>query len=257
MNEEKKYDQIQQYLQGTLKDQALEQFETQLAEDSELQLEVDLHQISGDAMELLVEDNLRGELQGLAQKAKARPSQKGKVVNFRRRIYQIGIAASFLLAIGFFGILYQGGQYSNEAIAGRYYDDALVGNLRGSNSASLLQEGMDQLANEDYPAALNYFDQVTDPALQAEASYAAGHAHYLLGNYPQAADNFQRVINSKDPRFVEKADLYFLLSGLANDQVESEAFGVVLDKILNNEEHLAHQQALQINKELKSFWRNF
>lgn len=71
-------------------------------------------------------------------------------------------------------------QYDNDAIAGTYYDNDLLQRVRGNNSASLLQEGMDLYENGNYEQAIEYLGGVTDPALEAEAAYAATHAHYNL-----------------------------------------------------------------------------
>ena len=64
-------------------------------------------------------------------------------------------------------------------------------------------------------------------------------------------------MESNDPRFSEKADFYYLLSAIAADQINNEKFNNTLDQILNNEAHLHYNDAQEINKKLKSFWRNF
>ena len=85
MNEEKKYEQIQNYLSGALTTTELKDFEKALAEDPQLQEEVDLHLLADDAIELVIEDDLRSELQTLAQENNKKKSVTGgRVVSMRR-----------------------------------------------------------------------------------------------------------------------------------------------------------------------------
>jgi tetratricopeptide (TPR) repeat protein len=259
MNEKEKYEQIQHYLDASLSETERLAFEQELTKDPGLQAALDLHLLSNDAIEFVIEDSLRSELQTLHQKSTItrKTANSGRVVNLRRRIIPLSIAATVLLLVGFFTANFQGKQYDNQAIAGAFYENDLLLRVRGSNSASLLQEGMQLFSQEDYPAAIDYFEQVSDPTLQAEANYAAAHAHYNLEQYPVAMQNFAAVIDSQDPRFTEKAELYYLLSTLAADQTTEQRFGDLLTKMIENKEHLHHQEALAINKKLNSFWRNF
>ncbi len=259
MNEEKKYEQIQSYLDGSLSATDRQVFEQELTQDPDLKADLDLHLLSNDAIELVIEDSLREDLKQLHQESKKvkEPTKKGKVVGLRRRMISLSIAASILLVVGFFAANYQANQYDNQSIAGALYEDDLLTRVRGSNSASLLQQGMDLYTQGNYPASIEFFDQVEDPNLQAEADYATGHAHYNIGAFPAAAENFAAAIDSGDPRFVEKSELYYLLSALAADQTDANRFNEVLNQMLENEEHLHHQEALNIQKKLNSFWRNF
>jgi tetratricopeptide (TPR) repeat protein len=257
MNEEIRYQQIQDYLEGRLDEAAETAFEAEMDRDPELKAEVDLQRLSGDAIELIIADSLRNDLQALQEETKQQTPPTTKVRPLRRRILPLSIAATVLLVIGFFAATYTASQYDNDVIAGAYYDNELLQRVRGNNSASLLQEGMDFYESGNYEQAIEYLDGVTNPALEAEATYAAAHAHYNLKQYPAAMDNFATVMDRSDPRFTEKAEFYYLLSALAADQAETETFNTILDKILNNEAHLHHNDVLQINKKLKSFWRNF
>jgi tetratricopeptide (TPR) repeat protein len=259
MNEEKKYELIQDYLDDSLSETERLAFEQELAKDADLQADLDLHLLSNDAIEFVIEDSLRSELQTLHQESKAtqKTASGGRVVNMRRRMIPLSIAATVLLLVGFFTATFQAKQYDNQAIAGTFYENDLLQRVRGNNSASLLQKGMQLFLQEDYPAAIDYFGQVSEPTLQAEANYAMAHAHYNLEQYPAAMQNFATVIDSQDPRFTEKAELYYLLSTLAADQTTDQRFGDLLTKMIENKEHLHHQEALAINKKLNSFWRNF
>ncbi|MEM6380933.1 MAG: hypothetical protein AAF705_22365 [Bacteroidota bacterium] len=259
MNEEKKYEQIQSYLDGSLNETERQAFEQELNQDPDLQADLDLHLLSNDAIELVIEDSLRADLKELQLETKAvkQPAKKGRVVGLRRRMVSLSIAASILLVIGFFGANYQINQYGNQAIAGSFYENELLTTVRGNNNASLLQQGMELFEQGNYQAAVEYFDQVDDSNLQAEAAYAAGHSYYNLGQFPIAAENFATVMDSNDPRYVEKSELFYLISALAADQTDNARFNEVLNQMLENEEHLHHQEALNIQKKLNSFWRKF
>lgn len=259
MNEEKKYEQIQSYLEGSLSETEREAFEQELNQDPDLQADLDLHLLSNDAIELVIEDSLRADLKELQQETEQikQPSKKGRVVGLRRRMVSLSIAASILLVIGFFTANYQINQYGNQAIAGSLYENELLTTVRGNNNASLLQQGMELFEQENYQAAIDYFDQVDDPNLKAEAAYAAGHSYYNLGAFSAAAEQFAGVMQSNDPRFVEKSELFYLISALAADQTDNAQFNEVLNQMLENEEHLHHQEALEIQKKLNSFWRRF
>ncbi|HKK74386.1 MAG TPA: hypothetical protein VJ953_04870 [Saprospiraceae bacterium] len=257
MNEENKYQQIQDYLEGRLDEAAETAFEAEMDRDAELKTEVDLHRLSGDAIELIIADELRDDLKALQEENKQRPVPEKKVRPLRRRLTSLSIAASVLLLIGFFAVNYTANQYDNDAIADTYYQNDLLQRVRGAGSESLLQEGMTLYENGEYEAAIEYLDGVDNPSLVAEAKYAAAHAHFNLGQYAAAIDDFLVVADSDDPRFAEKAEFYYLLSALAADQTSTDTFNTILEKILNNEAHLHHNDVLKINQKLQSFWRKF
>lgn len=259
MNEEKKYEQIQSYLEGSLSETEKRAFDQELKQDPDLQAELDLHILSNDAIELAIEDSLRADLKQLHQESQQveQPKKKGRVVGLRRRLTALSIAASILLIIGFFAANYQINQYDNQSIAGSMYENDLLSRVRGNNNASLLQQGMELYTQENYSAAIEYFEQIDDASLKAEADYAKGHAYYNLGQFPAAMESFAAVVDSQDPRFVEKSELFYLLSALAADQTDNNRFNTLLTQMIENEEHLHHHEALKIQKKLNSFWRNF
>lgn len=259
MNEEKKYEQIQSYLDGDLSETERQAFEQELNQDSDLQAELNLHLLSNDAIELVIEDSLRDDLKQLQLESQkvTEPAKKGRVVGLRRRLVSLSIAASILLVVGFFAANYQINQYGNQSIAGAMYENDLLNRVRGNSNASLLQQGMEFYTQENYAAAIEYFEQVDNATLKAEADYAKGHAQYNLGLFPAAVESFAAAVDSQDPRFVEKAELFYLLSALAANQTDTNRFNTTLNQLLENEEHLHHQEALNIQKKLNSFWRKF
>jgi hypothetical protein len=78
------YNKIEAYLKGELSAEAAQAFELEMAENTDLQEQVDLHRLEWDAMEVLVENDLRSKMAtwGSQQLAVSPPSvQEAKVVN--------------------------------------------------------------------------------------------------------------------------------------------------------------------------------
>jgi tetratricopeptide (TPR) repeat protein len=258
MNKENTYQQIQDYLEGNLEAVARAAFEAAMQDDPELKTAVDLQRLSLEAIELVIADSLREDLQAwqAADEQKDTASGGGRIRTLRRRILPLSIAATVLLVIGFFASTYLAQPYDNAALASSYYQNDLLQRVRGSRSASLLQDGMDLYESGDYEGAIASMEEVSNPALLAEAAYAIGHSHYQLADYEQAMQDFLRVIASQDPRFTEKAEFFYLLAALAADQTEQADFIQVLERIVNNESHLYHKRTVELKQKLHRFSKN-
>ena len=259
MNEESTYQQIQDYLEGNLEAAARTAFEAAMQDNPELKKAVDLQRLSMEAIELVIADSLRADLQAWQAEAEQKDTTSGggQIRTLRQRILPLSIAATVLLVIGFFASTYLAQPYDNDALASSYYQNDLLQRVRGSRSASLLQDGMNLYESGDYAGAIASMEEVSNPALLAEAAYAIGHSHYQLGDYEQAMQDFLQVTASQDPRFAEKAEFFYLLAALAADQTEQADFTRVLEQILNNESHLYHKRTVELNQKLHHFFRKF
>lgn len=254
---EERYNDIQAYLRGEMTTPDRDAFEAEMARDPALRQEVDLHLMADDAIELVIADSLRRELADMRQEQSGDTTGGAKIRSIATWGGRLAIAASILVVIGFFGTFYVGRQYTDPALAATFYQET-SGLRAGSATGDQLAEGRELLSNEQYEAAITYFNGVSDPNYQTEASFLKGLALFENEEYLEAMSTFDSVIQTADIRFREKAEFQYILSSLAaNDANGNDRFAEILESIRNDPDHLAHREVEAIYQKRQSFWRNF
>jgi len=279
MTMENKYEQIEQYAKGELKDDDLNSFEQEMQSDSELAAEADFYQNVADAIEDKKEneridailDNINPLLEAdfflkeLEKRDTIYTQPQAKVVgmsprkrNSRLRMYSI--AASFLVIVVAGCLIFSNTSYSNQSLAGNSYSDpGLSANLKSDNAAtSPLEQGTNAYYTGDYLLAIKSFVTIPQGSdFYLEAQYNLAHTYYQLEDHNKAIDRFQYIIaNSQDSKMRESADWYLALVYLAADQ-KNEQFDQLMNKMLTEENHRYHNFAKNLEISLNSFWRKF
>lgn len=208
---------IEDYLSGHLSGKELELFKKELMTDSNFQANVVIRKEIETA---LCNKNLI-ELRTLLNNIPKSKVGYSKGINFRNkvnRIWQIA-AASLVIVLLTGGLWYtlSSKSYSSERLITEYYKAPhAVGQSRsveyGSDNA--LKEAFNYYQQNDYTNALKCFRTLDN---QVTAKFYSGVCYIELGQYQEATDFFEFVINDKDNLFIEQAEWYIGLIYLMNN----------------------------------------
>jgi hypothetical protein len=247
MDNNKDFDLIDKYMAGELSDAEMQRFDKRLAEDEDLAKEFQRHQSAHKALDFMVAQNLKAQLQEM--------EEASKVISLRRRrrtrLTIVSVAASVLVLVGAFFVIFPQDNLSNAELATAYYevpDYGTRGHAEVSPEGSPLAAGISALQNNAFEAAITQLGEVeaTDPDYLV-AQYFLGHAFYADAQYDRAQQSFSIVGNSNDLRYAEEAQWYELLSCLAqNDECLEQ-----LNRLLEDENHAFHAEAEEIEQRSK------
>lgn len=150
------YEQIGDYINGSLAGEELTAFQKALDQDVDLQKAVDNHPIVERSLELLIEEDIRGVIGKIDIPTEAPEEVKA----YGARNYVIGLLIAILLGIGAF--LYNQNQEVNpEVLYAQFYSDYISPEVRGNETKdlSLCDQGHSLLQNSNYSAAKTIFQK--------------------------------------------------------------------------------------------------
>ena len=259
--EEQMLDKIEAYLNGNMNAQEEKAFDIAIEKDPELAAAVDNFGVANDAIELLIEDNLRAELNNLkAEEAGASNvvsiNKKKPVAKMRSLRTYLAAAASVALLLGFFGMNWAGGNYSDSALHGEFYSSYDMPNVRSSqNVVNDFAEGLTAFKAENYSQAAQFFQGiVVDDPRYAEAQFYLGQSLLENKDFDGAAEQFKKVVSLNDVRYTEEAEWYQVLAHLSGENTNAE-FDALLGKIAADKDHNFNTKAVALQGKLNSFWR--
>ena len=251
----KEFDLVRRYLDKKMSQEEILAFENLLEEEGqeELRKELENQKIERAAVQLLQEDYLRSIIQGSEKRVLSNPDP-GKT----RRITAIKIlltsaAAVVLILIAIFFMLRP--RYSNLALAISNNQFEITATMGADNSeAAKLESGkllLDSAKDEDdYLRAIQVFREVVEfPNL---ARYYIGHCYFQLGDYSNAALNFQNVVdlNEDAGNFQDPAKWYLVLSKLALGKLDAD-----FDSLLTELVESGNSDAERLQRQLNSLFR--
>jgi tetratricopeptide (TPR) repeat protein len=252
---------IDPYLFNKLSDKERKEFEAEMSQNEDLKAAVDLYKLEHQTMELMVQEDLKNQLASWS-KAKKIEQTPTKVIPLRvryARTIQLAVAASVVLMLGFIGLNWVNDNYNSQAISSTYLSQTISTSkgVRGTITSSLpenMELGLQEMENGNYEQAIQLFDEVQEPDFIELAQQLKGENLLKLEKYQAAEDTFQTLIaSSQDPRTVEKAEWFLLMTYYASKSHEAEAL-LLLDKIANNEEHFYYPKASEMKRDLDGFW---
>ena len=258
MEAQQQFDKIESYLAGALTGAELTTFEEQIQTNNELAAMVEEHRIAHDAVEMLIEQDLRKELEGLrtattstaTPKVVQLPKRAATTTTRRRSLFpRLAAAASVILLIGFFTLQYNG---SSNPIDPYLLDYPMPEVNRSGEATDLhpLAKGIDAYKTGNYEEEIIYYQGIAaDDKRYNEAQFYLGHSFLRNKEYAAATTVFNKLVQSGDIRFLEKAEWYQLLSLVANQQQDKQ-FTTLLNKMLTDKNHSYHQQAQDLNTDL-------
>lgn len=269
MNTDKYFDTIEQYFEGQMSAKEEAAFEAEMERNPALKSSVENYEIADDAIELLVENNLRAELNDLRQVSSSKhmnssnPEKKAtaKVFQMKGLIRKLSIAASIALVVGFFAFQFMGSQYANDSLMSANYGEVNFSSVRGdssdavSNSELALKEATSAWNKQNYDRVIELVETIppTDGYF-AKAQYLLAHSFYQKGAYKKAQTAFETVATQQNEKYTEKAQWYAILAGIGANESETNIKNK-LDVIIADEGHDFEQKAKNLKADLDSFWR--
>ena len=242
------FDNIDDYVLGTLTESDKQAFEKGMAANPDLAAAVAVHQLEYRAGQLAVRDNLKAQMATWRVEKEARQTVEAqqiaaatpvitsvspltvvgkdtKIVQMRRRIFQYASAAVLLLAVGFaarWAMQPQG--LSGIDMAQQFYEEPNFGTKSGADTSLIAAAERLVEQQKDYKSALQMLERVQDAALIERSLSLKAHCQYKLGDFATAAATLQTLIDTtNDPLSKQPAEWHWLLMKLAANQ-QDECF---------------------------------
>jgi len=263
MNNNNNFDKIEDWLNGNLSQEEAAKFEKEADANPELSAQIDQHLTAQDAIEVMIEDNLRDQMKNWSKEDNSSEEETTKVVSINkkkkgstfRRLRPLLAAASVALLIGFVGMQWAG-NYSNNSLLESSYSAYNMPGVRSGVDTSPVTEGIMAYGEKDYQKAIQSFQNTADANAdyRVESLFYKGQSEYQIKNYEEAITSFNLVIASNSKRFKANAEWYKVLTYLAANQTDQD-FSAALKNITNNSNHEFYNQAKELEGKMDSFWR--
>ena len=232
MMNEKNFDRIENYLDDQLNENETLDFEKDLMDDLDLEMELSLHNEINEA--IMEEDvmDLRAKLEAID--TPTTPQEKRKT-RFQGN-WRIA-AASMILFIGMASAFYMldNKTYTNEEVFVNYYKPySIVNNTRSSsvteNTDKVIEQALQSYESKNYRAALSLFQTILDKdSTNLTSNFYSGISNIQVQEYPKANKNFIRVLDHKNNLFIEQSEWYLGFCYLMTNEREKakEAFSAI------------------------------
>lgn len=238
-------EEIQQYLDGKLKGEALTKFETALQTDRELAQEVAELKETEESLRAAGYDAFKMEVQ---QWERDYRSQKR-----RSWLPYLAIAASIAIAIVASVMIFRDASPGPDQLFALHfqpYDDLiLVRDPEIGSDQRLLADGMEAYNDKRYTDAEKLLGEYVETHASPDKTpvlYLA-IAQTMTGNYNNAEVNFLELLD--DDRLGQQAQWYLSLMYLKNNQPETAK--EIIQQIKDTPGHYKRQEAEQIDKSLR------
>ncbi|MBN2175107.1 MAG: tetratricopeptide repeat protein [Bacteroidales bacterium] len=245
---EKLYQNIEDYLDGNLPDENLNDLINLKKNNDLVNREIQLRK----EVNLAIQDSGMMDLREKLEMQHKRHVSNYSFIHISRDLVKSWhlAAASFslILVVGGLWYILSNKPYSTEKLVTKYYKPAhpiLQVRSVDFNSDDALKEAFNYYRQNDYINALKYFNSLEN---QITARFYSGICYIELEKFSKAIEAFEYVINDKDNLFVEQADWYLGLIYLMNNQ-KSNAI-TQFEKISTSKSYYA-KQAVDILKYLK------
>ena len=274
MEEQFDYDDIERFVKEEMTGEERSAFERDMQKDPELSREVEFYkkvagafQIKGLVNSIGDELNEKAFFDDLDHKEgdEKQRSQSGLFTLRRKIIRRLAYAASFALVVSLLGLWSIQQNYSDQALAATDHREMelvltpLVS--RGIDQGTQkdeLAEGLAYLKEEELQKATSFFEEIeADAENRDRIALYLTYAYLRNAAFDKAAANARQslqTMNDTTNRMKMEWMLVKALAGTGNDEGEILQ---VLQKIASDPQHLYQQKALKMQKDLKSFWRNF
>lgn len=251
-------DKIEAYVSGEMTGTERQAFEAEMAGNSALAEEVDAFRLAREAVELSISDGLRSQFQEWQETgASATKREEAKVVTMapRRTLRRmLAIAASVLLILTAGSFWYANNQFSADNLAMGYYQDIPM-DLYVRGGANSMADAVADMQAGNFAEAETYLRSIQAGDDQYfDAQYYLAHSLYLQKQYTASNEVLDALSGASNNNLKEDGAWLKVLNYLELEQADNEAFQNILSGMLEDEGHTHHNDALELNKKLNSFW---
>jgi len=135
-----------------------------------------------------------------------------------------------------------------------YYESTPLEIVRGGTDAPL-DPAITAIQSADYTGAETFLKSINeDNEYYADAQYLLGRTYYQQGEAQQAIDVLKSLENNANPNLVESANWLTVLSYLQMGDTSNNDFKSLLDTMANDAGHSFHQESIELQQKLNSFW---
>ncbi len=220
------YDNIDDYLNGRLKGEALTFFENKMNNDPAFYKQVMEQKQAMDLLMKLGDMDLKKEAREAEQLfKKGKKTKSGFLINKR----WIAVAASlFFVVLAYFALQ----NYSNEELFNKYYSAYNISlGVRNGDDPTMMQltEATKFYNQQDYKKAVQIFESL-QPVDLTSVLLMTGICQLEIEAYDKAIASFAKIIEDKDPVFLYHGYWYTALAYLKSGDVEN--CKIQLEKII-------------------------
>ena len=241
MENEAKYDNIEAYIQDTLSADERIKFEEELASNSELRKELELHKdLHGEFTSDVLD--LRTKLSEITNQKSALKVVKSKKVNTLSMIWKItSLAAVLVLGIIFLPNLFQDNLKADEIYASLYEPYPMALNQRSTSeneTNTTLNEAIQSYLDKNYTSSSEKFQVMYE--LTNDDIYLLYKANALQANgqLELAIENYDLILQSNNPKYIEQAQWF---KGLALIEKGDNSQALDLFKSVNSTHYQKHK----------------
>lgn len=252
---------MEAYLLNNLSEADKQAFEAQLRSDEALQKDFSRLQMEHRAMQLLLRDDLRMQMN--AWKAEknaapdtnepAAPAHEARRVLLPVRWARLAAAASILLVLAFVANWFWNTQSPDGAtLAAEFYVSPPAGNHRGESDEDTdsYQKAVALIQQKQYDLAIEKLIAIADPALLWPARMQTADAYYKKGDFAKAAATAAEVAaQTQDPLMRQSAEWLQAMALFASGASDPEWMPIV-QRIAADANHGYQNKAQELLKKL-------
>ncbi|TKG95835.1 hypothetical protein EYV94_05950 [Puteibacter caeruleilacunae] len=248
-------EEIEQYIEGELDNDALRAFEEEMDFNLDLAEEVALHQDINAAIEETDIMALRDNLNSLRkEEEKIEKKDTRGIIKLKGRVRKMWSAAAacavLLLAVG--GVLNMTSHPTSDQIHGQFYEKfEMSGVVRsGGTGMSLeLKQAISNYQQSNFGVAAALLEEQLKTSNDPVIHFYAGATYQEMERFKDAIAHLEKVVVDKDNMFVEKAEWYLALCYIETNQKKRAL--EYLQQIANNEDSYYRRKAKKIIKYMK------
>jgi len=252
---------MEAYLLNNLSDADKQAFEARLRGDEALQQDLSRLQMEHRAMQMLVRDDLRAQMNAWKTEKnaasedteQAAPAHQARRVLMPVRWARMAAAASILLVIAFVANwIWTSQGTSADALAAEFYVSPSAGNHRGESDQDTesYQKAVALIQQKQYDQAIEQLSTIADSALLWPARLQMADAFYKKGDFANAADAARQIIEqTQDPLMRQSAEWLEVMARLASGAPDAE-WKPILRRIAADTDHGYSDKAKELLKKL-------
>jgi len=232
MNDDVKYERIEQYLAGEMTGEDLIAFEHQLATDDSLRAELDLHRQVAETLKGAAIHEFRGTINEVNDQWQAPKRKKNEggfsLINLR---WGAVAAAAIVILLVAYQIFMPGSTVTNQTLFADNFEPykmvltqrSLVPNPETAYLKESISEAIAAYEDEDYAKASSLFQMLEEKSPHTKLTYSfyAAITELALDHPQKAIPVFKKIIEEDDSLLVEQSQWYLGLAYLQSKDVES------------------------------------